>query len=318
MVLAGGVGAARFLEGLVRVVPPEDITIIGNTGDDIELYGLHISPDLDIVTYTLSGIVDPEKGWGIRGDTFHALNMLRELGNDTWFTLGDRDLATHIHRTWLLKQGETLSNVTGKLASSLGVKSCLVPMSDDPVRTMISTENGVFHFEEYLVRRGAVDKVHGVAFEGVSSAVPAPGVIEAIEAADVVVLPPSNPIVSIGPILSISGVREALVATEAPVIGVSPIVNGAPVKGPADKLMSGLGFEVSPVGVAEVYRDFLDALIIDNQDGEFLAKLWDRRVRAYATNTIMNALESKISLAKATLGTITGFPTTQSPLERKN
>lgn len=312
VVLAGGVGAARFLEGLVRVVRPEDITIIGNTGDDIELYGLHISPDLDIVTYTLAGIVDPERGWGVRGDTFHSLEMLRGLGNETWFTLGDRDLATHIYRTGLLKQGETLSDVTRKLAASMGVKSHIIPMSNDPVRTIISTWNGLFHFEEYLVRRGAVDKVKGVIFDGASTAVPAPGVIEAIEAADVVVLPPSNPIVSIGPILSIRGVRQALVATDAPVIGVSPIVNGAPVKGPADKLMAGLGFEVSPIGVAEVYRGFLDALIVDNQDTEFVAKLRERGVHAYATNTIMNALESKISIAKAALETITGFQTTQN------
>lgn len=307
-VLAGGVGAARFLEGLVQAIPPDDVTVIGNTGDDVELYGLHISPDLDIVTYTLAGIVDPEKGWGIRDDTYSCQRMLRDLGHDTWFNLGDRDLAVHIQRTYMLRRKLTLSEVTRTLARQFGVPTRIIPMSDDYVRTLISTENGLFHFQEYLVKRGAVDPVRGVVFDGADQASPAPGVIRAIDEADFIIIPPSNPIVSIGAILSIPGIREALVSARAPTVGVSPIVKGAPIKGPADKLLLGLGIEVSALGVAGLYRDLIDAFIIDAQDEPLIPEIRKLGIQAYATNTMMRSIKEKTALANAALSVIRHEP----------
>ena len=299
--LAGGVGAARFLQGLVHVVPPEEIVTIVNTGDDIEFYGLHISPDVDIVTYTLAGIVDEEKGWGIRGDTFNCLDMLRKYGYETWFMLGDKDLATHIHRTLLLKSGLKLSEVTEKIRKALGVKVKIIPMTDDRVQTKIVTNVGEMHFQEYLVKRKTQDPVLGVKFEGIERAEPAPGVIEAILNANGIIICPSNPIVSIGPILSIKGVREALKKTKAKTVAISPIVGGAPIKGPADKLMRGLGIEVSALGVAKIYKDFLDTLIIDNVDRDLKPRIEEIGVKVHVTNTIMKTLQNKMKLAKETL-----------------
>ena len=298
--LAGGVGAARFLQGLVHVVPPEEIVTIVNTGDDIEFYGLHISPDVDIVTYTLAGIVDEEKGWGIRGDTFNCLEMLRKYGYETWFMLGDKDLATHIHRTLLLKSGLKLSEVTEKIRKALGVKVKIIPMTDDKVQTKIVTNVGEMHFQEYLVKRKAQDPVLDVKFEGIERAEPAPGVIEAILNADGIIICPSNPIVSIGPILSIKGVKEALKKTKAKIVAISPIVRGAPIKGPADKLMQGLGIEVSALGIAKIYKNFLDALVIDNVDRDLKPKIEEIGIKVHVTDTIMRTLESKIKLAKET------------------
>ena len=302
--LAGGVGAARFLQGLVHVVPPEEIVTIVNTGDDIEFYGLHISPDVDIVTYTLAGIVDEEKGWGIRGDTFNCLDMLRKYGYETWFMLGDKDLATHIHRTLLLKSGLKLSEVTEKIRKALGVKVKIIPMTNDKVQTKIVTNVGEMHFQEYLVKRKAQDPVLDVKFEGIERAEPAPGVIEAILNADGIIICPSNPIVSIGPILSIKGVKEALKKTKAKIVAISPIVGGAPIKGPADKLMRGLGIEVSALGVAKIYRNLLDMLIIDNIDRDLKPKIEEIGVKVHVTNTIMKTIENKIKLAKEALNCI--------------
>ncbi|MHA1583502.1 MAG: 2-phospho-L-lactate transferase [Candidatus Baldrarchaeia archaeon] len=298
--LAGGVGAARFLQGLVHVVPPEEIVTIVNTGDDIEFYGLHISPDVDIVTYTLAGIVDEKKGWGMRGDTFNCLDMLRKYGYETWFMLGDKDLATHIHRTLLLKSGLKLSEVTEKIRKALGVKVKIIPMTNDKVQTKIVTSVGEMHFQEYLVKRKAQDPVLDVKFEGIERAEPAPGVIEAILNADGIIICPSNPIVSIGPILSIKGVKETLKKTKAKIVAISPIVGGTPVKGPADKLMRGLGIEVSALGVAKIYRNFLDVLIIDNVDRDLKPKIEEIGIKVHVTDTIMRTLESKIKLAKET------------------
>jgi len=298
--LAGGVGAARFLQGLVHVVPPEEIVTIVNTGDDIEFYGLHISPDVDIVTYTLAGIVDEEKGWGMRGDTFNCLDMLRKYGYETWFMLGDKDLATHIHRTLLLKSGLKLSEVTEKIRKALGVKVKIIPMTNDKVQTKIVTNVGEMHFQEYLVKRKAQDPVLDVKFEGIERAEPAPGVIEAILNADGIIICPSNPIVSIGPILSIKGVKEALKKTKAKIVAISPIVGGAPIKGPADKLMRGLGIEVSALGIAKIYKNFLDALVIDNVDRDLKPKIEEIGIKVHVTDTIMRTLESKIKLAKET------------------
>jgi len=299
--LAGGVGAARFLQGLVRVVPEKDVAVIVNTGDDIELYGLHISPDIDIVMYTLSGKVDEDKGWGIRGDTFHFLETLGKYGLETWFRLGDRDLATHVYRTHLMKNGLALSEATARLCQALGLNVKILPMTNDRFATKIVTDSGVMHFQEYLVKRGAQDKVMNVVFEGVEEAKPAPGVIESILGSDVVVVCPSNPIVSIGTILSVKNVRDALKKTKAEVVAISPIVGGHPIKGPADKLMKGLGLEVSAYSVAHLYRDFLDKFIIDRVDEAQKKHIESLGVQVIVTNTIMKTLEEKVQLAKVTL-----------------
>lgn len=299
--LAGGVGAARFLEGLVRVAPPSSLTVIVNTGDDIDLYGLRISPDLDIVMYTLAGLVNPQQGWGIQGDTYHCLEMLKRYGQDTWFLLGDRDLATHIYRTLLLQKGYTLSELSDHIRRSLGIEVRFLPMSDQRVTTRILTPGGALHFQEYLVQRHASDPVEGVQFEGIDAARPAPGVLEALAQAEVIILAPSNPIVSIGTILAVPGIRDALRTTTAPVVAISPIVGGSPIKGPADKLMSGLGLEVSAVGVAQCYQDFLDVLIIDQVDAALAPSIEALGCRVVVMDTIMRGLPQKEALARAAL-----------------
>jgi LPPG:FO 2-phospho-L-lactate transferase len=301
--LAGGVGAAKLLRGLSKVVS-EDLTIIVNTGDDITLHGLHISPDIDIITYTLAGIVDPEKGWGIKGDTFNCLDVLKKLGCEGWFNLGDRDLATHIHRTHLLKQGLKLSEVTSKIASSLGVTAQIIPMTDDRFQTKIKTDIGTIHFQEYLVKRGCSDKVLGVVFEGAEEAKPAPKVLESILEARAVIICPSNPIVSIGTILSVKGVREALQRTEATILGVSPIIGGAPVKGPADKIMSALGVEASAYGVAQLYKDLIDIFLIDLVDSALKEKIESLGIKAVTYNILMKTYDDEITLAKHILSLI--------------
>ena len=302
VVLAGGVGAARFLEGLVRVVSPADITVIVNTGDDMaDFMGLYISPDLDIVAYTLAGIVNAKQGWGIRGDTFRCLDMLKDLGWETWFALGDRDLGTHLARTAMLKQGWSLSKVTKAIAQALGVQCRLLPMTDQWVPTRVSTAAGLLHFEEYLVKRGAQDAVKGVVFEGVDKAVPAPGVVEAIRRAKTLVIAPSNPVVSIGPILAVPGVRRALVEAAAPSVAISPIVGGRPVKGPADKFMAAVGVEVSPRGVAQLYRDFVDALVVDEQDRSQMDAVEALGIRAVVEQTLMTSQARKTALARAAI-----------------
>jgi LPPG:FO 2-phospho-L-lactate transferase len=299
--LAGGVGAARFLQGLVQVVPEKEVTVIVNTGDDIELYGLHISPDIDIVMYTLAGVVDEEKGWGIRGDTFHCLETLQKYGQETWFKLGDKDLATHIHRTALIKNGFTLAEVTSKLCQDLGLNVKILPMTNDRFATKIATDKGTMHFQEYLVKKGAQDKVMNVVFEGVETAKPAPGVVESILGSDAVVVCPSNPIVSIGTILSVKNVKTALKKTKARVVAVSPIVGGHPIKGPADKLMGGLGLEVSAYSVAKLYQDFLDVFIIDQVDSAEKKRIEGLGLHVIVTNTVMKTLEEKIKLARTAL-----------------
>ena len=301
MALAGGVGAARFLTGLIKLVDEEELTVVVNTGDDIELYGLHISPDIDIVTYTLAEIVDEEKGWGIKGDTFHCLRMLGKYGYETWFRLGDRDLATHIHRTYLLRSGLKLSEVTAEICRALGLKVRILPMTDDRFETRIITREGSMHFQEYLVKRGARDEVLGVEFVGVEDAKPAPGVIQSILNAEGVIVCPSNPIVSIGTILSVKGIREALRQTRARKVAITPIISGAPIKGPADKLMKGLGLEVSAYSVANLYKDFLDIFILDTADLMEKASIEKLGLRVRVTNTIMKSLEDKIRLASVVL-----------------
>ena len=299
--LAGGVGAARFLEGVVQVVPPEDVTAIVNTGDDVTMHGLYISPDVDIVTYTLAGIVDETHGWGVRGDTYHALEMLRRLGADTWFLLGDRDLATHIRRTELLRAGATLSEVADQVRRALGVAARILPMSDQPVGTHIRTPGGLIHFESYLVQRRAEDQVLGVSFVGAEQARPAPGVLEAIRDAAAVLIAPSNPIVSVGTILAVPGVRAALEETRAPVVAISPIVGGAAIKGPAAPLMAALGYEVSARGVAACYAGLADVLVIDQVDAALADDIRAAGMDVIVADTIMRDAGAKRSLAQVAL-----------------
>ena len=299
--LAGGVGAARFLTGLVELVRPEDLSVIVNTGDDIELFGLHISPDVDIVTYTLAGIVDDEKGWGIKGDAFGCLSMLKLFGAVDWFNLGDRDFAASILRTDMLKKGFTLSQIAAKISSDLGLKLRILPMTDDKFATYVQIPTGFIHFEEYMVKWAAKDPVLGVKFVGAEVAKPAPGVIDAILSSERVIICPSNPIVSVGSILSVLGVRSALQKTFAKKIAVSPIVAGVPVKGPADKLLRGLGVEVSAFGVAKLYADFLDVFVIDFADMAEKCRIEALGVKVVVANTLMKDLASKRALAKVVL-----------------
>ncbi|UCG37633.1 MAG: 2-phospho-L-lactate transferase [Candidatus Bathyarchaeota archaeon] len=299
--LAGGIGAAKFLQGLVEIIPPEKLTIIVNTSDDIEMHGLHVSPDPDIIMYTLAGIVDEGKGWGMENDTFNCLNMLQKYGIETWFKLGDKDLATHIYRTQLLRSGLSLEEVTQRLCQSLKIGPRVLPMTNSKVVPQVITEAGKMHFEEYFVKRGAVDKVLDVILEGTQSANPASGVIESILDAEGIIVCPSNPIVSIGPIIAVNGVREALRETKAKVAAISPIVGGATIKGPADKLMEGLGLEASAFSVAALYKDFLDIFILDEVDKNSRMEIEELGIETIVTNTIMRSLEDKIELAKLTV-----------------
>src|SRR6266852_4968058 len=301
VVLAGGVGAARFLQGLVQVVPQQRLTAIVNTGDDRDFYGLHVSPDLDIVMYTLAGVVDEAHGWGIRNDTYATMQQLGRYGNEDWFLLGDCDLATHIHRTNLLRQGKTLSEVSENLRLHFGLPIRILPMSDQPVATHIQTPVGLLHFQEYMVKRHCVDEVQDVIFVGAQDARPAPGVLDVIKDAEAILLAPSNPIVSIGSILSVPGIHDVLHEASGMIVAVSPIVGGAPLKGPADKLMSGLGMEGSAVGVARCYRDFLDVMVIDEQDAHLVSEIEDLGIPAVTTNTIMRDDVAKAALARKVL-----------------
>ncbi|MFB3888436.1 MAG: 2-phospho-L-lactate transferase [Candidatus Bathyarchaeia archaeon] len=299
--LAGGVGAARFLTGLAKLVDPKELTVVVNTGDDMELWGLHISPDIDIVTYTLAGIADDGKGWGIKGDTFHFLHTLGKLGLETWFNIGDRDLATHVFRTLRLSQGATLSAVSAEVCRAFGVEVSILPMTDDRFETRIVTEHGSMHFEEYFVKNKAAANVLGVEFPGAERVTPAPGVTDALRNSESVIVCPSNPIVSIGTILAVKGIRDALKQSRARKAAVSPIIAGAPVKGPADKLMRGLGLEVSAFSVAKLYADFLDAFVIDTADAEEKRRIEELGLDVVVANTVMRSLDDKMRLAKAAL-----------------
>src|SRR5436305_10027337 len=301
VVLAGGVGAARFLQGLIQVVPQERLTVIVNTGDDRDFYGLHVSPDLDIVMYTLSGIVDEAHGWGIRNDTYNTMQQLTNYGYEDWFMLGDRDLATHIHRTNLLRQGKPLSEITDELRKQFGLALRILPMSDQVVSTHIQTPVGLLHFQEYMVKRRCADAVLDVLFVGASESRPAPGVLDAIKDAEAILIAPSNPIVSIGSILAIPGIHDALHEASGMVVAISPIVGGAPIKGPADKLMRGLGIDVSAVGVDSCYRDILDVMVIDQQDAHLAPAIEDLGIPTITTNTIMRDDATKAALARTVL-----------------
>ena len=297
-VLTGGTGGAKLIDGLSREADPEQLAIVCNTGDDFVLHGLDISPDLDTIAYTLAGVGDTDRGWGVRDDSFAALEWLGKYGESDWFKLGDRDLARHIARTRLLREGATLSQVTERLSAALGVRSKLLPMSDERVATRIGTPEGEISFEEYFVKHRWALTVNRVVYDGAEKSRPAPGVLEAIAEAGAVILCPSNPVTSIGPILAVPGIRSALKKTRKPVLAVSPIIAGAPVSGPADKLMRAVGVEPSVFGVAKAYADFVDVLVLAPED-----RNWRTRIEALGVKTVelpirMNTLEDKRALAR--------------------
>lgn len=302
--LAGGTGAAKFLRGLTSVLPPEQVTVIGNTGDDTVIWGLHISPDLDTVTYALAGLLDETRGWGIRGDTFGCLAAMAALGRDTWFNLGDRDLATHLFRTEQLRAGQSLTEVTDAIRRALGVRSRILPATDSPVRTRILTPAGWLGFQEFFVREKALVDVLDVVWEGAAEARPAPGVLESIAEATAVILCPSNPVTSIGPILAVPGITDALRATRATALAISPIVSGAPLSGPAGKLMAAKGLPVSAVGVAHLYRPWLDVLVLDERDRALVPDLLQLVLSPLITDTIMTDHRAEVALARAVLETL--------------
>lgn len=298
-VLTGGTGGAKFVDGLRQVVPPEQLTIIVNTGDDLLWWGLYISPDIDSITYVLADMLSKERGWGVKGDTFHCLQAMGQLGQEIWFHAGDRDLAVHLVRSQLLTSGRTLSQATEEIATKLGVTARILPMSDQRVETRVLTPVGDLSFEEYFVKRWFQDPVESVHYAGASEAVPAPGVVEAIQRADLVLLAPSNPVSSIGPIMAVPGIRDALRQTPAIIAAVSPIVGDAAVSGPAGVLMEALGFPVSIAGVAQMYSDFLDILVADTRDSQAADQMRGNGFRVHCTNTMMRSSADRASLAQS-------------------
>ena len=302
-VLAGGVGAARYLRGVVRAVAPEQLDVIVNTGDDRTFYGVHVSPDLDIVTYTLADRIDPERGFGLVGDSFRIVDRLAQLGHETWFRLGDLDFAHCLHRTLRLAAGARLHEVADELRLDLDLGLRILPMSNDPCPTLIELESArTIHFEEYLVRDGAPEGVKAIELSAAAEASPAPGVLEAIARAETILVCPSNPIVSIGPILAIPGVRRALAESQAPIVAVSPIVGGAPIKGPAHTLMNALGIEVSALGVARFYQEWIDGFVFDAQDAGLEAEIGALGLETACLDTLMVDAEVAESVARAALG----------------
>jgi LPPG:FO 2-phospho-L-lactate transferase len=304
--LAGGVGGAKLAAGLQEALPLGDLTVVVNTADDFDLWGLRICPDLDTVMYTLAGISNPETGWGLAGESFDVLNMLARYGEDTWFMLGDRDLATHVLRTARLRAGETLTTVTNALSGSLGVRSVVLPMSDDKVSTVLKTPAGLLEFQEYFVRREQRDEVLGVELRGIEDARPTEAVLGAVAAADVVVFCPSNPVVSVGPILTLPGMRAALAASSAPKVAVSPIVGRRALKGPADRMLASLGHEVSAAGVAAMYEGLVDAMVVDRVDLRERAGIEALGMRVLATDSVMRGAADRARLAREVVGFAVG------------
>jgi LPPG:FO 2-phospho-L-lactate transferase len=307
--LAGGVGAARFLRGLVQVVEPDTVTVVVNTGDDDWFHGLYVCPDLDSVTYTLAGAENPEMGWGLAGETFTTIGALERYGVPTWFRLGDRDLATHLYRTERLKAGATLSDVTRDVTAAWGLAPHIVPMTDDRVATRITVREhdgrlAELAMQEWFVRERSEPPVADVQFAGADDARPAPGVLDALHAADTILVCPSNPVISIGPILAVAGIRDALVARRERVVGVSPIIAGRPVKGPADRLMGPLGIDVSCTGVARAYRDFCATLVIDARDAALADAVRSEGVRPVVADTLMTDARVAAALARHTLAAV--------------
>ena len=306
-VLAGGVGAARLLTGMVRAVPPAEVTAIVNVGDDTVLHGLSISPDLDTVVYTVAAAIDPERGWGLRDESWQAMATLERYGGLTWFGLGDRDLGTHLYRTGRLASGATLSEVTGEIARAWGLELWVLPVSDDPVRTLLTLASGdeagtEVAFQDYFVRMQHSVAVSSVRISGAASAAPAPGVLAALASADAVVVAPSNPIVSIGPVMAVPGVLEAVTARRSSVVAVSPLVGGKALKGPADRLMRELGHEDSVVGVARLYAPYVGTLVIDVADAGLAREVEAEGLRCVVTDTIMRDPAAAADLCKVALG----------------
>lgn len=304
VVLTGGTGGAKLVQGLSLETDPEDLVIVCNTADDFVLHGLHISPDLDTVTYTLAGISDTAKGWGIQGDTFVVLEWLGRYGAETWFKLGDRDLAIHITRSRLLREGLRLSQVTERIRKALGVRSRILPMSDEKVETRVVTPADEISFQEYFVKRRWADEVKRLFFAGADRCQPAPGVLESIEGATGVIICPSNPVTSIGPILAVPGIRAALKKTAAPVLAVSPIIQGAAVSGPAGGLMAAMGLEVSPSGVAQAYCDFLDVVVVAPQDEELSGRIEGLGIKPVVASIVMDSLADKRRVAREVLAVL--------------
>ncbi|MBI2767834.1 MAG: 2-phospho-L-lactate transferase [Chloroflexi bacterium] len=303
-VFAGGVGASRFLQGLYEAVDPAQITIISNTGDDVEMFGLHVSPDTDIVLYALAGAVNPETGWGLTGDTFAVVEQLQRFGYQRWFNLGDRDLAMAIHRTRLLHAGVPMHEIVAGLARDWGLACRVLPMSDEPVRTKIFGPEGEIDFQDYMVRLRTEVDVRSVAFAGAELARPAPGVIEALAQSSAIILAPSNPIVSIGPILAVPGIRDALGSSKAKRAAISPIIAGQVVKGPAAKMLQTLGYEVSAVGVAKMYTGLIDLMVIDEQDRALGPQVEALGMRCLVTDTMMTSADRKRELAAAVVAAL--------------
>ena len=305
VVFTGGTGGTKLVQGLQQVVEPSDLTVIVNTGDDIEWWGLHVSPDIDSVLYGLSGLLSKERGWGVEDESFRCLERMLQLGEPSWFSLGDLDLATHLTRTSLLRQGLTLTEATAELARRMRIGARVLPMSDDRVSTMLETSKGRLNFQEYFVRERHSVEVHSVEFVGAERSRPAPGVQEAIASADAVILAPSNPVTSIGPILAVPGIRDALRRAEAPVVAVSPVIGGEAVSGPAAALMRMQGWPSTVAGIAQAYADFLDVLVVDSADAEAADGLSSGDLRVVCTCALMRSVTDKIHLARVCLDSAT-------------
>ena len=297
VVLAGGLGGSRFARALTETLPPTDVTVVGNVGDDLEVAGLRVSPDLDTILYTLAGVLDEAQGWGRAGETWNARDAATELGGETWFQLGDRDLGLHLARTEALRRGEPLSTITARFARRFGVEATLLPATDNRLRTWIATPAGEFPFQEWFVRRGHRDEVDAVRFEGADQARSAPGLLDALDAADLIAIAPSNPFVSIGPILAIAEIRDALEHRRVPAVAVSPLIGGRTVRGPADRMLQRLAGGTAPAQVTDCYQGLIDALVIDEADAHEEAG-----IQTIVTRTLMTDAEARRRLAEAVLG----------------
>lgn len=303
-VLAGGVGGARFVQALTEVVRPSDLTVIANVGDDLEVHGLHVSPDLDTLLYTLAGLGDEERGWGRADETWNARDTIERLGGETWFQLGDRDLGLHLVRTEALRRGESLSAVTERIARAVGLELALLPATDDRLRTRIRTPAGEFEFQEWFVARGHADRVDQVVYDGAADATPAPGVLEALEAAELIAIAPSNPFVSIGPILAVDEIRALVERRRERVVAVSPLIGGRAVKGPAEAMFQSLAGGTGAAQVTDCYKGLIGALVIDEADADDAAAVAERGVRPLVTRTLMSEPDARAELVETVLGLV--------------
>lgn len=302
--LAGGVGAAKLLSGMARAMPPEDLTVVVNTGDDFYWMGLFVCPDLDTVTYTLADKDNPQTGWGVRGDTFRALERLQELGGDTWFRVGDVDLATHLYRTEQLSCGLSLTAVTQRIAQRNGIRCRILPMTDAPVPTLVETNEGTLLFQDYFVRRQCAPSVVGFTSRSIEKARPSPGVLEALEESSAIIICPSNPFISIGPILSVPGLREALRQVPAKILAVTPLIGGRAIKGPAAAMLEQMGLDVSALSVAKLYQDFLDIFVLDQRDKALASRIASLGMQVRTADTLMNSNEDRLALAQVLLAMV--------------